>query len=180
MPATQDTTSQVILVDEADNPTGSMEKLAAHQQGLLHRAFSIFIFRYRATRQELLLQQRAHTKYHSPGLWSNTCCSHPSPGENVLQAAKRRLNEEFNLEIPLKEVGQFRYIAHFENGLIENELDHVLVGTYHHEQPLQPNSNEVACYRWITVEELKQEMTENPGAFTAWLGGVLKVLFPPS
>jgi isopentenyl-diphosphate Delta-isomerase len=177
MPATQDTISQVILVDESDNEIGTAEKLAAHSQGLLHRAFSIFVFREGANGRELLLQQRAHTKYHSPGLWTNTCCSHPSPGESVMQAARRRLKEEFNLEIPLREIGTFQYTAHFKNGLTENELDHVLVGTYDGDEILQPNPEEVANYRWVTTEALKQELTENPEAFTAWLDGVLGIIF---
>ncbi|HSW71588.1 MAG TPA: isopentenyl-diphosphate Delta-isomerase [Gammaproteobacteria bacterium] len=170
MPATTDIRKQVILVNEQDTAIGSAEKLAAHQQGLLHRAFSIFIFRKRPGKEsELLLQQRASTKYHSAGLWTNTCCSHPAPGENLIQAAIRRLKEEFNLDIPeLVQVGHFHYIAHFDNGLIENELDHVLVGWYH-KQLFTPNLNEIQAYRWIGRSELQAELRHRPEQFTPWL-----------
>src|SRR5689334_15327319 len=121
-------TEQVILVDENDNPIGSAEKLAAHEQGgQRHRAFSVFIFRKR-DELEVLLQQRASHKYHCPDLWTNTCCSHPQPGETITQAGERRLQEEMGIATPLTWVGKFHYIAHFDNGLSENEIDHVLVG----------------------------------------------------
>src|SRR5690348_11629193 len=121
MPATKDNSARVVLVNEQDAELGSAEKLEAHQKGLMHRAFSIFILR-RSLNQgvEVLLQQRSEAKYHSPGLWTNTCCSHPAPQETLMFAAKRRLKEELNLLIEeLQPIGQFHYIAHFENGLIE-------------------------------------------------------------
>ena len=176
MPATKDI-SHVILVNEQDIEIGIAEKLAAHQQGLLHRAFSIFIFRTHPQKGvELLLQQRASTKYHSPDLWTNTCCSHPSPGENLLQAAIRRLKEEFNLAIPeLHDIGQFSYIAHFNNGLIENELDHVLIGRYK-DEGFSPNPEEIQAYRWVTLADLKKEIAQKPEQFTPWLEKALEIV----
>ena len=181
MPATKDMSSQVILVNEQDSEIGHAEKLTAHQQGLLHRAFSVFIFRSRLGKEaELLLQQRAHTKYHSSGLWTNTCCSHPYPGESLLQAAERRLKEEFNLVIPaLHHIGQFHYIAHFNNGLTENEFDHVFVGWYHNE-PFTPNDKEIQAYRWISLTELKAALVQTPEQFTPWLKKALTIAIAAS
>lgn len=173
MAATQDSKAEVILVNQQDIPIGTAEKLIAHQQGLLHRAFSIFIFR-KTPSVALLLQQRAATKYHSPNLWTNTCCSHPSPGENVEQAANRRLKEEFNLTIPLRHVGQFHYLAYFDNGLIENELDHVLVGSYQEEE-VTPNAAEIQAFRWTSISRLKKEIAEQPEQFTPWLAKALEI-----
>src|SRR5437868_2002286 len=135
---------EVILVNKRDEPTGSMEKLAAHQQGLLHRAFSIFIFNDNG---ELLLQQRAIDKYHSGGLWTNTCCSHPQPGEETIVAAQRRLKEEMGFTTSIKKVFDFVYKAEFGNGLIEHEFDHVFAGNYNGE--IEYNKDEVmdCCYR---------------------------------
>lgn len=178
MPATKDIHAHVILVNELDLEIGSAEKLAAHQKGLLHRAFSIFILRHSPVRNEieLLLQQRASTKYHSPNLWTNTCCSHPSPGENLQDAAKRRLKEEFSLEIQeLQHLGQFQYIAHFNNGLTENELDHVLLGWYQNEA-FSPNPAEIQNYRWISLASLKKELAQDPEQFTPWLKMALDLL----
>ena len=164
-------TEQVILVDENDNPIGSAEKLRAHQEGLCHRAFSVFVF-YNGL---LLLQQRAKGKYHSPGLWTNTCCSHPRPGEDVIEAGQRRLQEEMGLEVALTVVGRFHYIAHFNNGLTENEVDYVLVGNVH--QPLiTPNKTEVAAYRWVSLAELHKELTDSPEKFTPWLMQALEII----
>jgi isopentenyl-diphosphate delta-isomerase len=132
-------TEHVILVDEYDNPIGTAEKLEAHRESLCHRAFSVFILR-NSNGLEVLLQQRAKHKYHSPLLWTNTCCSHPRPGEEVIAAGQRRLKEEMGLEIALKSLGSFHYIAHFDNGLTENEVDHVLVG-YWNQEPIMPNPN---------------------------------------
>src|SRR3989338_4869056 len=120
-------TEYVILVDDHDQEIGYAEKLSAHKKNLLHRAFSVFIFR-KQPRLELLLQQRALKKYHSAGLWTNTCCSHPRPGENIMQAAERRLYEELTIKTPLQDLGWFHYNAHFQNALSENEIDHVLLG----------------------------------------------------
>ena len=179
MPATKDIHSQVILVDEQDREIGTAEKLAAHEQGLLHRAFSIFIFRQAKTANnqslELLLQQRADSKYHSSGLWTNTCCSHPQPGETILKAAIRRLKEECHLELhALVDVGQFHYTAHFNNGLTENEFDHVLVGYYQHALPT-PNPEEIKAYRWISLSHLKAELAAKPQQFTPWLAEALAI-----
>lgn len=164
-------TEQVILVDENDNPMGTAEKLYAHQEGLCHRAFSVFVF----CDDLLLLQQRAAGKYHSPGLWTNTCCSHPRPGEDIVSAGQRRLKEEMGLEIALSVVGRFHYIANFNNGLVENEVDYVLVGDVV-EKMINPNSAEVAAYRWINVENLRQELIEKPEEFTPWLENALAVI----
>jgi isopentenyl-diphosphate delta-isomerase type 1 len=174
MAATQDQENRVILVNEQDQELGSAPKLAAHQQGLLHRAFSIFVFRQGTQGLELLLQQRAASKYHSPNLWTNTCCSHPSPGEALARAAPRRLEEEFNLIIGLEYADRFHYQAHFPNGLIENEVDHVFVGWYQGEE-IHPNPREIQAYRWIDLIALKAEMAEKRGQFTPWLAEALRI-----
>jgi isopentenyl-diphosphate delta-isomerase len=177
MAATKDISPQVILVNEADQEIGTAEKLAAHQKGLLHRAFSIFIFRQNPEKEvELLLQQRAATKYHSPNLWTNTCCSHPEPGESILLAAIRRLKEELGLTVPkLEPIGHFQYLAHFDNGLIENELDHVLIGAYHNEA-FTPNAAELQAHRWLRLSDLKKEIAQTPERFTPWLEKVLTLV----
>lgn len=162
----------VILVDEQDNPIGTAEKIAAHRENLCHRAFSVFIYRYQPDLQ-VLLQQRASGKYHSPNLWTNTCCSHPRPGEDVVAAGKRRLKEEMRLEADLRSLGRFHYIAHFDNGLTENEVDHVLVGTIGN-QEIKPNPEEAQDYRWVSVIELQKELEEAPERFTPWLKQALE------
>lgn len=169
MPATE----QVILVDENDHPLGIAEKLDAHRKGLCHRAFSVFLFRS-GPEMEVLLQQRAEGKYHCPNLWTNTCCSHPRPGEDIISAASRRLREELGIEAALKEVGQFHYIAHFENGLTENEVDHVLVGWVEDLEVLA-NPAEVRDYRWVTITDLESELEKSPETFTPWLREALGV-----
>jgi len=168
-------TDYVILVDENDTPLGTAEKLEAHQKGLCHRAFSVFIFR-KSPVVELLLQQRAKEKYHSPGLWTNTCCSHPRLDEDILEAGKRRLFEELGFHANLTHAGQFHYIAHFNNGLTENELDHVLVGTFSGE-PIQPDPLEVGAYRWITPQNLEKELAAHPEHFTPWLKKAFDIAF---
>jgi len=176
MPATKDIQDRVILVNAQDIETGTAEKLEAHQKGLMHRAFSIFILRKSKSTLETLLQRRAASKYHSPNLWTNTCCSHPAPGENLVQAAKRRLKEELQLVIPeLTAIGQFHYIAHFENGLTENEVDHVVIG-WHHAENFTPNPAEIQACRWISLTDLHQELLEKPQEFTPWLKPALAVL----
>ncbi len=167
-------TEYVILVDQNDNPIGTAEKLDAHRKGLCHRAFSVFIFRNQPEKQ-LLLQQRAKNKYHSPGLWTNTCCSHPRLDEDIIQAGERRLKEEMGITATLKSIGQFHYIAHFNNGLTENEVDHVLVGTLENES-FQPNPDEVEYYRWITLSDLQHELSLNSDQFTPWLKQALSLL----
>lgn len=167
-------TEQIILVDENDNFLGTAEKLLAHKQGLCHRAFSIFIIRERVT-TEILLQQRAHGKYHSPGLWTNTCCSHPRPDEDIIQAGQRRLHEEMGIKTALQAIGKFHYIAHFDNGLTENEVDHVLIGSLVDES-FQLNPEEVQACRWISLPDLHEEMARAPGQFTPWLGQALGIV----
>ena len=154
---------EVILVDEEDQPLGVMEKMEAHRQGLLHRAFSVFILNERG---EMLLQKRALQKYHSPGLWTNACCSHPSPGELTLTAAVRRLDEEMGFKCALTEIGAFTYETKFENGLVEHEFDHVLLGLYGGE--IYPNRSEVDEYKWITISDIERDIMANKDAYTSW------------
>lgn len=156
--------SRVILVNDQDEVIATMEKMEAHQRGFLHRAFSVFIFN---SKGELLLQQRALSKYHSGGLWTNTCCSHPFPGEDTLKAAQRRLEEEMGFTTPLKKIFDFVYKADFSNGLIEHEFDHVFAGEY--EGPLRYNLDEVMDYRYVSIPDLHRSIKDNPFAFSAWL-----------
>jgi len=160
---------RVILVDIHDNPIGEMEKLKAHVEAKLHRAFSVFIFN---TKGELLLQQRALDKYHSPGLWTNTCCSHQRAGETNIEAGKRRLFEEMGFACELKEVFWFIYRADFDNGLTEHELDHVMIGQYDLSPEINPE--EVAAYKWMTLEDVKSDMERNPEKYTAWFKIIFK------
>ncbi|MGY6561965.1 MAG: isopentenyl-diphosphate Delta-isomerase [Luteibaculaceae bacterium] len=153
----------VVLVDDYDNEVGTMEKLEAHEKGLLHRAFSLFIFN---TNGEMLLQQRAATKYHSPNLWTNACCSHPRPKENLISAIKRRTLEEINLSVEPEFKFTFIYKADFDNGLMEYELDHVYFAITD-KLPIA-NPNEVQGFRYATVEQIAAELKENPEQFTAW------------
>ena len=157
---------QVILVDKNDNIIGVEEKLKAHQLGLLHRAFSIFILR-RNPELELLMQKRALTKYHSGGLWTNSCCGHPRPSEPLMEAAARRLKEEIGLSIPLKEIGTFTYKAHVGNNLTEHEIDHILIG-YWEGQLTAPNPEEVETLQWHNLNETLAEMNKHPSLFTVW------------
>ena len=157
----------VILVDQADRPVGRMEKQEAHRKGLLHRAFSVFLL----DGSKLLIQRRALDKYHCGGLWSNTCCSHPAPGEPVLLAAELRLDEELGIKnARLRELDTFLYRAAFPNGLAEHELDHVLLGEY--SGPVQPDPMEIAQVRWIDLEELQRDLQAFPQWYTPW--------FPPA
>ena len=168
-------TEYVILVDEHDREIGTAEKLVAHQQCLLHRAFSVFIFRQKAE-LEILLQQRAFGKYHSPGLWTNTCCSHPRSNENIIKAGERRLLEEFGIVAILEDIGSFHYTAHFPNGLSENEIDHVLIGSISPQSPIVPNATEVHAFRWITIDNLSRELAATPDQFTPWLKQALDIV----
>lgn len=154
---------KLILVDKNDNEVGTEEKMKAHEDGTLHRAFSVFIFN---DRDEMLLQQRAKSKYHSGGLWTNACCSHPRPGETVEQAAHRRLVEEMGFDCPLEVKFNFIYRAEFDDGLIEHELDHVLFGKY--EGAIHFNPDEVEDYLWVSIESLKKDMAENSDNYTVW------------
>jgi isopentenyl-diphosphate delta-isomerase len=158
----------VVLVDSQDNELGKMEKLEAHEKGLLHRAFSIFLFN---SKGEMLIQQRALSKYHSPGLWTNACCSHPAPNESIIQAGNRRLKEELGLSTELVDAFNFEYRETFENNLTEHELDHVLVG-YSEQNPIL-NKEEAKDYRWITWANLLEEINLNPENFTIWFKIIL-------
>jgi isopentenyl-diphosphate delta-isomerase len=158
----------VILVDEQDNAIGSMEKQQAHVEGVLHRAFSVFIFN---SKKELLLQKRASTKYHCGGMWTNTCCSHPRENESVLEAANRRLQEEMGMQTFLSTLFHFTYFAELDNQLIEHELDHVLIGHSDDEPKLNPL--EVSEYRWESLDAIKKEMEANPKQFTVWFKKII-------
>jgi isopentenyl-diphosphate delta-isomerase len=175
------TEEYVVLVDADDKEIGLAEKLSAHKRSLLHRAFSVFLFQNTTEAEsepELLLQQRALNKYHSPGLWTNTCCSHPRMQEDVLEAGQRRLQEELNIHIrtPLKHLGYFRYHAHFPNSLTENEIDHVLLGSIPSTTHIVPNPEEVHAYRWATITQLEDEVAAHPEQFTPWLAQALQVV----
>ncbi|HYF31967.1 MAG TPA: isopentenyl-diphosphate Delta-isomerase [Chitinophagaceae bacterium] len=154
---------QVILVNENDEQVDVMDKIEAHRQGVLHRAFSIFIFNGRG---EMLLQRRAAHKYHSGGLWTNACCSHPAPGEETDLAAVRRLQEEMGFTAALLKVFDFTYRAEFDNGLTEHEYDHVYLGVYNGQ--IEPNSEEVSEFRHLPMEAVRQELATRPETFTAW------------
>jgi len=160
---------KVILVDEHDNEQGVMDKMEAHQKGLIHRAFSIFIFNHRG---EMLLQQRAFNKYHSAGLWSNSCCSHPQPGEEIKDAAARRLKEELGFSTPLEKIFDFIYQVSFENGLVENEFDHVFVG--HYDGEIKIDLEEVNDYVFKPMDEIRRELKTRQGNYTEWF----KISFP--
>ena len=154
---------QVILIDPDDKPLGLMNKMEAHEKGLLHRAFSIFIFN---SDNELLIHQRAFTKYHTPGLWTNTCCSHPREGETVKDAAKRRLMEEMGMKCDFDEAFAFLYKSEVGQGLIEHEYDHVFIG-YCDDTP-QINPEEVASWRYENIDNLRYELKTNPQLYTIW------------
>ena len=159
---------QVILVNENDEQIGLMPKLEAHEKGVLHRAFSVFIFN---EKKELMLQQRALSKYHSPGLWTNTCCSHQRDGETSLEAGTRRLEEEMGFSVPLRETTSFIYRAPFDNGLTEHELDHILIGDFNGEPRI--NESEVASWKWMPLEEVRNDIGKHPEQYTAWF----KIIF---
>ena len=155
---------RVILVNGQDVQIGTEEKMKAHELGLLHRAFSIFIFN---SAGEMLLHERAKTKYHSGGLWTNACCSHPRENESIEAAAHRRLQEEFGFDCPLKELFSFTYKAELDKGLTEHEFDHVLIGTY--DGPIEkPNPAEIDNWCFIKIKDLIDELKDRPELFTAW------------
>lgn len=168
-------TEYVILVDAADKPIGTAEKISAHQNNQLHRAFSVFVFR-REPELQVLLQQRALSKYHSPGLWTNTCCSHPRPNEDIVAAGQRRLFDELGITVPLNEIGWFHYQADFANGMHEHENDHVLIGFVPADIEVKPNPEEVHTYRWITLADLRKEAAANPSQFTIWLNPAIDMV----
>ena len=154
---------EVILVDESDNAIGTMEKMEAHRQGKLHRAFSVLLFN---SQGELLLQKRAKSKYHSAGLWTNTCCSHPAPGEKIEDAATRRLKEEMGIEMKPSFSYKFVYKAELDKGLTEHELDHVFTGTFNGKPSV--NKAEVEDWKFVNMEWLKEDMKKNPDSYTTW------------
>ncbi|MFC3395973.1 isopentenyl-diphosphate Delta-isomerase [Brenneria rubrifaciens] len=155
--------TEVILVNENDQPTGVMEKQEAHEKGLLHRAITVYVFN---SRQQLLLQQRAVDKYHSGGLWSNTCCSHPAPGEKTLQAAHRRLYQEMGIRCPLTPMFTLTYRLPLNNGLTEHEVGHVHFGIT--DDIPQINPAEAADYEYLSLEQIRRSMDASPERFTAW------------
>ena len=159
---------KVILVNENDEQIGLMPKLEAHQKGVLHRAFSVFIFN---DNNELMLQQRALTKYHSPGLWTNTCCSHQRNGETNIEAGKRRLQEEMGFFTDLKDTISFIYKAPFDNGLTEHEFDHILVGYYNSKPNINPD--EVSSWKWMPLKMVKKDISVHPDLYTEWF----KIIF---
>lgn len=164
----------LILVDGLDRPTGTASKEQAHSEGLLHRAFSVVLFREDAQGTELLLAQRAAGKYHSAELWANSCCSHPRVGENTVDAAYRRVAEELGCEAQgLQEIGAFAYRATFPNGLAEFEYDHVLIGQCAGEPT--PDPREVGAVRWVSIEELAHELAQHPERVAAWAFMVLSM-----
>lgn len=162
---------RVILVNEQDEPLGLMPKMEAHEKALLHRAFSVFVFNDQG---ELLLQQRAADKYHSPNLWTNTCCSHQREDELNIAAGRRRLKEEMGFECDLNEIFSFVYKAPFDNGLTEHELDHVMVGSYNKDPEI--NKEEVESFVWMTLDDVKLDMEKNPDKYTEWF----KIIFKES
>ena len=161
--------NRLILVDEYDVPLGTVEKMEAHEKALLHRAYSVFIFN---TKGEMLLQQRAFSKYHSGGLWTNACCSHPYFGQETLAAAEKRLQEEMGFTVPLTKAFDFIYKAPFDNGLTEHEYDHVFIGTY--DGTILPDEVEVASYSFKTISEIKSLLQQHPEQYTVWF----KIAFP--
>ena len=158
----------VILVDENDNELGLMEKLKAHEKGVLHRAFSVFLLN---KSNELLLQKRALSKYHSPGLWTNTCCSHPRDNETIIEAANRRLGEEMGISSSMKPLLSFIYKAEFDNGLTEHELDHVVIGNFNGHPVI--NEDEVCDWKWENIDFLKKDLVDKPNIYTVWF----KIIF---
>jgi len=155
---------RVILVDESDREIGLEEKLEAHRQGKLHRAFSIFVFNPEG---QILLQKRSTKKYHSDGLWTNTCCSHPRPGEPMEQEVRRKLLQEMGFECDLQRIFSFTYKVEFKNNLIENEIDHVFIGRY--DGSPKPNPDEVDDWKWMDLEILINDVKTNPGIYSYWL-----------
>ena len=159
----------IVLVDKNDNKIGLMEKMEAHKKNLKHRAISVLVFNKNG---ELLLQQRADCKYHCPGKWANTCCTHPRDNEDVLVAGERRLNEEMGFCCPLKEVMSFNYTVKLDHGLSENEFDHVLVGEYNGN--VNPNPEEVTDYKWVDIKELNFDIKKNPDLYVYWFKEIMK------
>jgi isopentenyl-diphosphate delta-isomerase len=162
----------VILVDQRDEVIGEASKLQAHERGMLHRAFSIFVFN---SQRKMLVQRRALDKYHCGGLWANTCCSHPAPRESLDAAVHRRLQEEMGFDCDLEHLGRFMYRATFENGLIEHEIDHVYEGVF--DGVVAPNPAEVMDYDWLSLAELQRRIEDDPQAYTPWFKLGLQIYF---
>ena len=158
----------VVLVDTNDNKLGLMEKLEAHRKGLLHRAFSVFVL---DEKKRLLLQKRSLNKYHSPGLWTNTCCSHPRDNEDIIDAGKRRLNEEMGMSTNLDQLFSFIYKVNFDNGLTEYEFDHVLIGISKNDPVI--NKEEVCDWKWVDIKRVKIDLVDNSYMYTEWF----KIIF---
>ncbi len=158
----------IALVNDSDEIIGFEEKLKVHRLGLLHRAFSVLIFNRIG---EMLIHQRAFGKYHSPGLWTNTCCGHPNEGDTMLEASRRRLGEEMGFDCELEHKFTFRYHAVFNNGLTEHEIDHVFYGEYN--EDFVANPEEVAAYKWMEVSEIKEDAKNNPENYTVWFKEIL-------
>lgn len=162
-------TKEVVLVDENDTVLGTMEKLQAHKEGRLHRAFSVIIFNDKG---EVLIHKRAIDKYHCGGLWSNACCSHPRINESPKEAALRRMQEEMGFTTPIHYIGKFIYKTEFENGLIENELDHLFIGKYNGVP--SPNPEEVEAFKYIEVDQLKADIKISPELYTFWFKKIVE------
>lgn len=165
---------KVVLVNHNDEALGTETKLKAHQLGKLHRAFSVFVFYNNKDELQLLLQQRHADKYHSGGLWTNTCCSHPRPGEDIIAAGERRLQEEMGITVMLTKVGAFQYRTEFTNGLIEHEYDHVLIGMAD-SIAVKFNKTEVSAIQWLAVSDLRADLEEHPKKFTPWFKQALDI-----
>ena len=157
---------QLLVVDKNDQAIGTCPKLEAHQKGLLHRAYSVFVFR-KQPKLQLLLQQRHCDKYHCGSLWTNTCCSHPSQDSKLIESAQARLEYEMGFSVSLNRAGSFTYRAEFDNGLIEHEYDHVLVGWYQ-DQHIHPHPEEVQDYQWLCEDAIKQALAAKPESYTPW------------
>ena len=163
---------KVLLVNPQDEVIGTMEKMEAHEKALLHRAFSVFVLNKNG---EIMMQKRAAHKYHSPMLWTNTCCSHQREGESNIAAGKRRLQEEMGFQVDLKELFSFIYTAPFDNGLTEHELDHVMIG-YYQDAPII-NTEEVDSWKWMSLEAVVVDLEKNPSDYTAWFTIIFKKFY---
>lgn len=164
----------IILVNPDDQQIGVIEKIIGHRYAMLHRAFSVLVFRKRNNQLETLVQQRSLKKYHAGGLWTNTCCSHPQPGDDMVASAELRTKIEMGIDVKLKEVGKFHYVAVLDHGLTENEIDHVLIGTYDNDE-IPVNSDEVDNYEWMEVMALMRDLDAHPKKYTPWFKQALEI-----
>lgn len=171
------TSEKIILVNPQDKEIGMIEKHLGHQYGMLHRAFSVLIFRKRNGNLETLLQQRSKKKYHGGGLWTNTCCSHPRKGETLSEAAHKRLKNEMGITVKLKKVGKFHYIAKMDKGMTENEIDHVFIGIYN-DDTIPTNPAEVQDYEWVNVKKLTKQLVRFPKKYSPWFKQALELALP--